>query len=67
MWSVLIVGLPANAVLRASSFEAAAVVPCGQFLVPVAEPVERALQRLDSRPRLIVVAPAHRGSKYQAC
>lgn len=48
-WSVLIVGLVVNALARAPSFEAAAAVQCGQFLVPLAAPVERALQSIDSR------------------
>jgi hypothetical protein len=49
LWSAVILGLVANAVLRAPSFEVAAATPCSQFLVPLAAPVEQALQRIDPR------------------
>jgi len=49
VWSALIVGLIANAVLGAPSFETAASAQCSQFLLPLAAPVEQALLRIDSR------------------
>jgi hypothetical protein len=78
LWSVLIVGLVANALLSAPSFESAAAVPCGQFLVPLAGPVERALQRIDSRFYLPIVRwrdaksredinPYRRGEQVLSC
>lgn len=48
-WSVLVIGLIINAVMHTPSFEAAATAPCSQFLIPISEPVERELQRIDSR------------------
>jgi len=49
IWTALIFGLVTNAIWRAPTFEAAANMPCSQFLLPIARPVEQALQRMDSR------------------
>lgn len=55
VWSALIIGLVINAVAHAPSFEAAAEAPCGLFLIPLAEPIERTLQGIDPRLHLQVV------------
>jgi hypothetical protein len=78
LWSALMLGLVANAVLGAPSFVAAATAPCSQFLVPLAAPVEQALQRIDSRLFLPVVrwqdtrsrediTPFRRGEQALSC
>lgn len=48
-WTFLILALVLNAVLRAPAFHVAASEPCAQFLLPIAEPVERALMSIDTR------------------
>ena len=49
LWVVLIIFLVAKTVYTAPSFEATALKPCPDFYLPIAGPVERAIQRWDSR------------------